>query len=42
MVQWSREDAREAARHDRREDRDDDAELRVYNEMLAELSGRRS
>ncbi|MDR6892263.1 cytochrome c oxidase assembly protein [Falsarthrobacter nasiphocae] len=36
MLQWSRADTRESARKDRAADRDDDAELRAYNEMLAQ------
>ncbi len=39
-VQWSRSDDREAKRKDRQADRDDDAELRAYNEHLAEISRR--
>jgi len=35
-VMWARDDTRAARRADRRADRDDDAELRAYNEMLAE------
>ncbi|MFP5020978.1 cytochrome c oxidase assembly protein [Pseudonocardia phyllosphaerae] len=37
VYQWSRDDSREAQRHDRQADRDDDAELKAYNEMLAQL-----
>ncbi|ANY09939.1 hypothetical protein AFB00_09715 [Pseudonocardia sp. HH130630-07] len=37
VVQWSRDDSREAVRKDRQADRDNDAELRAYNEMLAQL-----
>lgn len=40
-VQWSRSSDREAKRKDRAEDRSGDAELRAYNEMLANLSKRR-
>lgn len=41
IVQWSREDSRAAARSDRQADRDGDADLKAYNEMLAQLrSGR--
>lgn len=34
-MQWSKSDSREAKRLDRAADRDNDAELRAYNEMLA-------
>lgn len=37
---WVRSDARESRRLDRRADRDNDAELRRYNEQLAELARR--
>ncbi|WP_165922298.1 cytochrome c oxidase assembly protein [Pseudonocardia endophytica] len=41
IVQWSREDTRAAVRSDRQADRDGDADLKAYNEMLAQLrSGR--
>ena len=36
--QWYQSDMREARRGERQADRDDDAELRAYNEMLAEMS----
>lgn len=36
-VQWSRSSDREAKRRDRAEDRSGDAELKAYNEMLANL-----
>ncbi len=39
-LQWARSDERLAKRRDRAADRDGDAELKAYNEMLAEL-GRR-
>jgi len=39
-VQWSRSDEREARRRDRKAERDDDAELRAYNAMLAEMAER--
>jgi len=37
-IQWSRADDREARRIDRQADRDNDAEMRAYNEYLAELN----
>ncbi|MGL3807054.1 cytochrome c oxidase assembly protein [Paeniglutamicibacter sp. R2-26] len=37
MVAWSRDDARETKRADRKADRDNDAELRAYNQMFAQL-----
>jgi putative copper resistance protein D len=39
-LQWARSDERLARRRDRAADRDGDAELRKYNEMLAELARR--
>ncbi|WP_278236188.1 cytochrome c oxidase assembly protein [Isoptericola sp. AK164] len=39
-VQWARSDEREARRSDRRAERDDDAELRAYNRMLADMAER--
>ncbi|WP_226920576.1 cytochrome c oxidase assembly protein [Georgenia subflava] len=36
---WAKEDDRTARRSDRKAERDDDAELRAYNDMLADLSG---
>lgn len=41
-LSWYRDDTREARRRDRAADRDGDAELRAYNEMLAELRERDS
>jgi cytochrome c oxidase assembly factor CtaG len=38
VVSWFQSDRREARRLDRQADRDGDAELRRYNEKLAELS----
>jgi cytochrome c oxidase assembly factor CtaG/putative copper export protein len=38
---WVKSDTREAKRLDRQADRDGDAELRAYNERLAEMNGRR-
>ena len=40
LVGWFRSDSREARRLDRQADRDGDAELRRYNQQLAELSRR--
>ncbi len=40
LIGWIRSDAHEARRRDRQADRDGDAELKAYNEQLAEL-GRR-
>jgi cytochrome c oxidase assembly factor CtaG len=40
LVSWFHSDQREARRLDRQADRDGDAELRRYNEKLAELSRR--
>ncbi|MFH5821625.1 cytochrome c oxidase assembly protein [Georgenia sp. AZ-5] len=37
---WAKEDDRTARRSDRKADRDEDAELRAYNEMLAERAAR--
>ncbi|MGL5857497.1 MAG: cytochrome c oxidase assembly protein [Angustibacter sp.] len=37
-VAWARSDDREARRRDRQADRDDDAELRAYNDRLAQLA----
>ncbi|MFT3899715.1 MAG: cytochrome c oxidase assembly protein [Gordonia sp. (in: high G+C Gram-positive bacteria)] len=37
VIQWNREDDKDARRYDRNAERDDDAELREYNEMLAQL-----
>jgi len=39
-ILWARSDARESKRYDRKADRDGDAELEVYNRMLASRSGR--
>lgn len=38
MVQWSRSDDREAKRVDRQAERDGDAELKAYNDRLANLN----
>jgi len=40
VVAWVRSDAAERRRRDRQADRNDDAELRAYNERLAELARR--
>lgn len=40
VYQWSRSDKRETKRRDRQADRDGDAELKAYNEMLAERAKR--
>lgn len=40
IVQWVRSDAKETRRSDRQADRDADAELKAYNERLAELAKR--
>jgi putative copper resistance protein D len=37
---WARSDDRESKRYDRKAERDDDAELRAYNEMLANRARR--
>jgi cytochrome c oxidase assembly factor CtaG/putative copper export protein len=39
-IQWTRSDEREARRQDRKADRDDDAELKAYNAMLAQMADR--
>jgi putative copper resistance protein D len=39
-MQWGREEGRVAKRLDRQAERDDDADLRAYNEMLGDLSGK--
>jgi putative copper resistance protein D len=39
-ILWARSDDRESKRYDRKADRDDDAELRAYNEMLADRARR--
>ena len=39
-VQWARSEERAAARGDRQSERDNDAELRAYNERLAQLAAR--
>ena len=36
--QWYQSDMREARRSERQADRDDDAELKAYNEMLAQMA----
>jgi len=38
-VQWFRRDEAESRRLDRQADRDGDAQLRAYNEHLAQLRG---
>ncbi|MGI8459736.1 MAG: cytochrome c oxidase assembly protein [Propionibacteriaceae bacterium] len=40
LIGWIRSDAHEARRRDRQADRDGDAELKAYNEQLAELARR--
>ena len=40
VVGWVRSDARETKRMDRQADRDNDADLRRYNEQLADLARR--
>lgn len=39
-IQWFGNDQKEARREARRADRDEDAELRAYNEMLRQMSGK--
>lgn len=39
-IQWFRNDQKQARRQERRADRDEDAELRAYNEMLRQMSGK--
>lgn len=38
LIQWQHSDTRQARRFDRREDRNDDAELKLYNAMLAQMN----